>query len=273
MRNYRSTPVYAVLTALLVFAIGPLVVLVFNALKTRREAATDAIGPPSSVRLQNFVDAFDQGNLGQTMLNSALITAGTVIGVCVIAGLAAYALTRLEIRGGGAVTAYLLVATAIPAQLFLVPLFFLWTNLGLYDSRFGLVVIYWALYSPLATLLLRSYFVGLPRDFEDAARIDGAGELRVLRDVVLPLARPGLTTVALVVGLFAWNEFFFAITFLQDDTKMPVVTSYLAFTQSFTRDWTLTSAAALIIVLPVLVLFIGLQRKFIDGLTASGLKG
>ncbi|HEX6026206.1 MAG TPA: carbohydrate ABC transporter permease [Solirubrobacter sp.] len=270
MRNRSG--IYAALVALALFAVGPLVVLVFNALKTNSEQTRNPLGPPREPTFANFEAAWERGDLATTMLNSAVITVGTVIGVCVIAGLAAYALARLELPRSGAILAYLLFATAIPAQLFLVPLFFTWTRIGLYDTRFGLIVIYWALFSPLAVLLLRAYFLTLPRDFEDAARLDGAGELRILRSIVLPLAWPGFLTVALVVGLFAWNEFFFAVTFIQSDDKLPVVTSFLAFTQNFTRDWGATSAAGILIVLPVLVLFLGLQRRFVAGLV-GGLKG
>jgi len=168
---------------------------------------------------------------------------------------------------------YLFVASAVPFQLFLVPLFFLWSTLHLTNTRFGLILIYWAIFSPLATLLLRSYLVGLPRDFEDAARIDGANELQVLLRVVLPLSWPGLLTVALVSGLATWNEFFFAITFIQDDNLKPVTTSFLAFQSNFSQNWGLTSAAAIYIILPIVVLFLILQRRFISGLTAGGLKG
>ena len=118
--------------------------------------------------------------------------------MCVVAGLAAYALARLDVKGGSVVLGYLLFGTALPAQLFLVPLFVLWSNLGLYDTRIGLVIIYWAIFSPFATLLMRSYLVSLPADYEDAARTDGANELQIMSRVMLPLAWPGLLTVALV---------------------------------------------------------------------------
>lgn len=207
------------------------------------------------------------------MLNSTILTAGTVLGVCVITGMAAYALDRLDLPGTDAVLLYLFVASAVPFQAFIVPLFFLWSSLNLTNTLFGLTVIYWAIFSPFATLLLRSYLVALPRDFEDAARIDGASELQVLLRVVLPLSWPGFLTVALVSGLAAWNEFFFAITFIQDENLKPITTSFLAFQSNFSRDWGLTSAAGIIIILPVIVLFLFLQRRFISGLTAGGLKG
>jgi raffinose/stachyose/melibiose transport system permease protein len=261
-----------VLTVLAAFALGPLVVLVSTSLKSQSEQGTNPLGPPLHPDFGNFSAAWTQGNLATTMRNSAMIATGTVIGVCVVAGLAAYALARLDVKGGSVVLGYLLFGTALPAQLFLVPLFVLWSNLGLYDTRIGLVIIYWAIFSPFATLLMRSYLVSLPADYEDAARTDGANELQIMARVMLPLAWPGLLTVALVAGLAAWNEFFFAVTFIQSEDKLPVVNSFLAFVQNFTRFWGPTCAAAMIIVLPVLVLFVALQRQFVQGLS-GGLKG
>lgn len=264
---------YAGLLVLAVFSAGPLVVLVSNSLKSQAEQGTNPLGLPHKLDFQNYVQAWTQGALADTMKNSAIIAVGTLIGVCTIAGLAAYALARLDVAGGNFVVGYLLFGTALPAQLFLVPLFSLWTRLHLYDTRLGLIIIYWAIFSPFATLLMRSFFIGLPRDFEDAARIDGASELHVLLRIVLPLAWPGLLTVALISGLTAWNEFFFAVTFIQSPDKLPVVTSFLAFTQNFTRYWGPTCAAAVIIVSPVLLVFLALQRRFVAGLAQGGLKG
>src|SRR5918995_1635657 len=198
---------------------------------------------------------------------------GTVIGVCIIAGTAAYAMSRLDLPGGNGVLFSLFVGSAVPFQLFLVPLFFLWSRLQLTNTLIGIIIIYWAIYSPFATLLLRSYLVTLPRDFEDAARIDGASELQVLLRVVLPLSWPGFLTIALVSGIATWNEFFLAVTFIQDDNLKPITTSFYAFRSAFSQDWGLTSAAGIIVILPIIVLFLILQRRFISGLTAGGLKG
>jgi len=249
------------------------VVLVFNSLKTSAEIGRNPLGPPLSPVFQNFADAWTQGNFSTTIVNSTILTLGTIIGVCVIAAASAYAMARLDLPGTDAILLYLWVTSAVPFQIFLVPLFFLWTNLQLTNTRFGLIVIYWAIFSPLATLLLRSYLVGLPRDFEDAARIDGANELQVLTRVVLPLSWPGLLTVALITGVQTWNEFFFAITFIQDNNLKPVTTSFYAFQGTYSQDWGLTSAAAIFIILPIAVLFLILQRRFISGITAGGLKG
>jgi len=272
-REPSKIPYYVILMILALLALGPLVVLVFNSLKSKAEIGRNPLGLPRSPVFENYPAAWTQGDFSTTMVNSTILTVGTIVGVCIIAGTSAYAMARLNLPGTNAVLLYLFVASAVPFQLFLVPLFFLWSTLNLTNTRFGLILIYWAIYSPLATLLLRSYLVGLPRDFEDAARIDGANELQVMLRVVLPLSWPGLLTVALVSGLMAWNEFTFAITFIQDNNLKPVTTSFLAFQTSFSQDWGLTSAAAIYIVLPIVVLFLILQRRFISGLTAGGLKG
>jgi len=272
-REPSKIPYYVILVLLALFALGPLVILVFNSLKSNAEIGRNPLGLPHSPVFENFPAAWTQGDFSTTMVNSTILTVGTIVGVCIIAGTSAYAMARLDLPGTDAVLLYLFVASAVPFQLFLVPLFFLWSILHLTNSRFGLIVIYWAIFSPLATLLLRSYLVRLPRDFEDAARIDGANELQVMLRVVLPLSWPGLLTVALVSGVQAWNEFFFAITFIQDNNLKPVTTSFLAFQSSFSQNWGLTSAAAIYIILPIVVLFLILQRRFISGLTAGGLKG
>ena len=272
-REPSKIPYYMLLIILALFALGPLVVLAFNSLKFKAEIGRNPLGLPLSPVFGNFPAAWTQGDFSTTMVNSIILTGGTIVGVCIIAGTSAYAMARLDLPGTDAVLLYLFLASAVPFQLFLVPLFFLWSTLHLTNTRFGLILIYWAIFSPLATLLLRSYLVGLPRDFEDAARIDGANELQVLLRVVLPLSWPGLLTVALVSGLATWNEFFFAITFIQDDNLKPVTTSFLAFQSNFSQNWGLTSAAAIYIILPIVVLFLILQRRFISGLTAGGLKG
>lgn len=264
---------YVILVALLIFALGPIVLFFFNALKTPSDLANHPLGVPRSLEWGNFLTAWQQANMGAGLWNSVVIVAGTVLITCFVAGLAAYALARLEIKGGTAFITYLLVTSSLPTQMFLVPLFYIWSSAGLYDTRFGLVLIYVGLFSPFATLLLRSFMLTLPKEFEEAARVDGASELTVLLRVVLPNALPGLLTIALITGLSTYNEFLFAITFIQDSDLLPISTTFFSFQQGFSQDFTLISAAGVIMIAPMLILFLLLQRKFIDGLSSSGLGG
>jgi raffinose/stachyose/melibiose transport system permease protein len=271
-REPSTFPIYIVLLILALFVLAPLLTLVFNALKSDVQIGGNPIAPPRHLTLANFQQAWTDGNFAVTLRNSAIICAGSMAGVCVIAGLAAYALSHLALPGGRAVRAYLFLIAAMPVQLFLVPLFFMWTKLHLVDSLFGLILVYWAIDSPFATLLLYSFLVKVPKEFVEAARLDGASTLQTLTRVVLPLSWPGFLTVALISGLWAWNEFFWAITFIHDPDLRPIATSFLAFQDENSTNLALTSAAALFMLAPALGLFLLLQRRFVNGLTAGGLR-
>jgi raffinose/stachyose/melibiose transport system permease protein len=272
-KRLTRTVFYLILAALACYALAPLVIVMFSALKSEQELASNPIGPPHVFVWSNFVTAWTQGNIGTGMRNSGIIAVGTIIGVCVIAGMAAYAMGRLDMPGANGVIMYLIAVTALPIQLFLVPLFYLWSHLHLYNSLFGVIIIYCALYSPFATLLLRSFMVSLPKDYEEAARLDGAGELRVLWTVTLRLVAPGFLTVALIAGLQAWNEFLIGVTFLQNSNLQPVSVALYSFNQGFSQNNALVSAAGVLMMLPMLGLFLALQRHFIAGIASGGLGG
>lgn len=272
-RSASLVPNYVILSLLVLFSLGPLLVLGFNSLKANAEVARNPLGPPlEGLHWENFSQAWQTGDYGVSLRNSMVVVAGTVVGVCLVGGMAAYAIAKLNLPGSDIFTMYLLAGTSLPAQLFLVPLYFLWAKLGLVDSLLGLVIIYVALFSPFATFLLRSFIIAIPGDFEDAARVDGASNWQVFTRIVVPLTWPGFLTAGLVTGLWAWNEFLFAVTFLHKPEVMTVAISYYNFAGRYGRDWGLTSAGALIMILPVVLIFLGLQRQFIEGLTEGGLK-
>jgi raffinose/stachyose/melibiose transport system permease protein len=266
-------PNYVVLLLLLLFALVPLVILAFNSLKDRAELGDNPLGFPRTITWDNYPRAWDVGNFSTTTVNSAILVVGTVVAVLLLGGMAAYSLAKLDLPGGSGLMLYLLVASSMPIHLFLVPLFFFWRQLGLVNNLFGLIIIYVAINAPLAIFLLRSYMVQLPRDFEDAARVDGASEWQVFSKIVVPLSWPGFLTVGLVVSLAVWNEFLLATVFLTDQDKFTVVTSYQNFTTRFSRDWGLTSAAAVMMIAPILAIFLIFQRRFVEGLTQGGMKG
>ena len=272
-RALNLAPNYVILIILLVFSLGPLVIMAFNSLKSRAEIGDNPLGLPHGFLWENYSRAWDVGNFSTTMVNSGLLVAGTVAGVLLLGGMAAYSLAKLDLAGSGGLMLFLLVVSSLPIHLFLVPLFVLWREIGLLNSFFGLIIIYIALNAPLAIFLLRSYMVQLPRDFEDAARVDGAGEWQIFARIVVPLSWPGFLTVGLVVALAVWNEFLLATVFLQEESKFTVVTSYQNFATRFSRDWSLTSAASVMMIVPILVIFLTFQRRFIEGMTQGGTKG
>jgi len=271
-RTSSLLPNYLILLLLATFAIGPLIVLGFNSVKERTEIAANPLGPPSELHFENYPEAWREGKFATTVKNSVILVVATVIAELIFAGMAAYSLARLDPPGQNVFMLYMLIGSTLPVWLFLVPLFSLWRVLGLINSLFGLILLYTAFNSPFSIFLLRSFMIQVPRDFDDAAKVDGANTFQVFTRVLLPLTWPGFLTVGLIVGLGVWSEFQIALIFISKPELFPVTTSYYNFTSRFSRDWALTSAAAVIMIAPIMVLFLALQRRFIDGLTQGGLK-
>lgn len=271
-REQSTIPNHFVLILLGLVAFLPILSLLMNAFKSTAELGINPLGIPQTWRFENFTEAWEGGRYATILRNSIVITSSTILGTLAIAGPAAYALARLKLRGSNIITFYFLVGTSVPAQLFIVPLFIMWRDLDLLNTHLGLVIIYCGLSAPFATYLLRSYFISLPEEFIEAARIDGASNLQIFLRIIMPLSWPGFLTAGLVVGLRSWNEFLFAVTFLNDPEMKPISTGLYAFQTRYSRDWGLTNAGAVIMVLPVIVMFLFLQRRFIEGLTQGGLK-
>jgi len=261
-----------ILLVFIVFAAAPLLVLVFNSLKTRTELALNPIGPPSSPQFGNFLEAWIESNFLLHASNSAVLVAGTVGLILTLGGMAAYSLARLNLPGGVVVMTYMISLTAFPVWLYLVPLFFQWRELGLLNSLVGLIIIYTAINSPLAIFLLRSFLVQIPKELEEAAEMDGAGRWRILLQIILPISWTSFLTIGLVVAVAVWGEFQIAFVMLQDKSKYPITTSFLSFAESYGQDWTLTSAVAVMAILPIIALFVIFQRRFTEGLTQGSLK-
>lgn len=271
-REHSTIPNHVILMTLAFIAFMPIAILFMNAFKTTAEIGRNPLGMPGEWHYENFSEAWEVGRYGTILRNSVVITGGTIVGTLILAGSGAYALARLKLRGGDLLTFYFLVGTSVPAQLFIVPLFIMWRNFGLINTQLGLIIIYCGLSSPFATYLLRSYMVSLPEEFMEAARVDGATNWHIFRHIIMPLSWPGFVTAALVVGLSSWNEFLFAVTFLTDPSLKPISTGLFAFQSRYSRDWGLTNAGAVIMILPIIILFLILQRRFVEGLTQGGLK-
>ena len=264
---------YIVLGVLLLIALFPIALLVLNSLKSAAEIVQNPLALPMEIRWDNFTRAWKDAKFGQTFFNSVLLTGLTIILVCSTSSLTAYVLARRKIRSWQIVTFYLMATTTAPIQLYLFPLYFGFAKLGLINNVFAVSLIYTAIYSPFAVMLLRTYFLAVPRELEEAALVDGASHWQVFSKIMLPLALPGILTVALIIGLYSWNEFLIALTFLQKAERLTAVVSFTLLSGQYSSDWGEIMAAALIIVLPVVVLFVLLQKKFIEGMAGGSVKG
>lgn len=264
---------YLVLGALLFLALFPIALMVLNSLKPTVQIVQNPLALPNELRWDNFTRVWKDARFGQTVVNSALLAGLTIILVCSTASLTAYVLARRKIKSWKIVTFYLLASTTAPIQLFLFPVYFGFAKLGLLNNTIAVSVIYTAVYSPFAVMLLRTYFLAVPRELEEAAIIDGANHWQVFTRVMLPIVSPGILTVALIIGLYSWNEFLIATTFLQRADRMTAVVSFFLLSVQYSSDWGEIMAAALIVVMPIVVLFILLQRRFIEGMAGGSVKG
>ena len=264
---------YIVLGLAAFIALFPIALLLLNALKPAAQIVQNPLAFPQAIRWDNFARAWKDARFNQTLLNSAMLTGLTIILVCSTASLTAYVLDRRKIKSWRIVTFYLLATTTAPIQLFLFPLYFGFARLGLINNVFAVSLVYTALYSPFAVMLLRTYFLAVPKELEEAAIVDGASHWQVFTQIMLPIVSPGILTVALIIGLYSWNEFLIATTFLQKADRLTAVVSFFLLSGQYSSDWGEIMAAALIIVLPVVVLFVLLQRRFIEGMAGGAVKG
>lgn len=267
------TIIYVVLGLLAFVALFPLAMLLLNALKSSPEIVQSPLALPAVPRWENFANAWNSAAFGRTMLNSAVLTGITILLVCTSASATAFVLARKKVKSWKIVTFYLLASSTVPTQLFLFPLYFGFARLGLINNVFAVAVVYTAIHSPFAIMLLRTYFLAVPRELEEAAIIDGASGWQVFTQVMLPIVSPGILTVALIIGLYSWNEFLIAATFLQEQDSLTAVVSFFLLSGQYRSDWGMIMAAALIIVLPVVILFVLLQRRFIEGMAGGSVKG
>ncbi|ADO41678.1 carbohydrate ABC transporter permease [Ketogulonicigenium vulgare] len=264
---------YTALSVLLFITLFPIALLVLNAFKSSPEIIESPLALPDVWRWDNFSKAWAQTRFSTTMLNSALLAGLTIILVCTTGSLTAYVLARRKVKSWKIVTFYLLATTTAPIQLFLFPLYFGFARLGMINNVFAVSLVYTALWSPFAVMLLRTYFLAVPKELEESALVDGATHWQVFTRVMLPIVSPGILTVALIVGLNAWNEFLIANTFLPGGNSATAIVAFFQLSGQYSSDWGVIMAAAALIVLPVVILFVLLQRRFIEGMAGGSVKG
>jgi raffinose/stachyose/melibiose transport system permease protein len=250
----------------------PIALAVMNALKTTVEISANPLAPPVRLHWENFTSAWKNAALGPSLLHSVEVAGLTIILVCVTAAPCAYVLARQQGRGWRYLTFYFMASITVPVQLYLYPLYFIFAKLGLVNSIPAVALIYTAIFSPFSIFLLRTYVLSIPYALEEASQVDGATAWQKFYYVVLPLMRPGLLTVAIIVGLNAWNEFVIAVTFLQNESNLTAIVKFYNLTGQYSTDWGEMLAAAVTIVLPVVLVFVLLQRRFIEGMTAGAVK-
>jgi raffinose/stachyose/melibiose transport system permease protein len=266
-------PGAAFLGIAVVVALLPIALVLLNAFKPHSEIIGNPLAWPRTVVTGNFKSAWIQAHFTNGLGNSLLICTSTILVTISCASLAAFPLARRRVRFWQLISLYFLCAVTVPIQLFLFPLFYLFASFRLISNGFATSLILAAINLPLAIFLLRTYILNVPLELENAALMDGAGPWKTFWYVILPMIRPGLITVSILVGFNAWNEFMITSTFQQGQTAFPMTLDYLSMNSTIVTDRGLMMAGALIIIVPILVFFLFMQRFFIAGMTAGAIKG
>jgi ABC-type glycerol-3-phosphate transport system permease component len=226
---------------------------------------------PHTPRWENYVEALTILPFSTYILNTAVISIVTIIGHVLSCTLIAYAFARLRARGRGIIFVVMLATMMLPYPATMVPLYVLFQRLGWINTILPLTAPAF-LGSAFYIFLLRQFFLGIPRDFEDAARMDGANLLQTLWRIMLPLALPAMATVAIFTFQASWNDFLAPLIYLQKPELYTVTLGLQFFRSTYTTNWAYLMAASLVTVLPVVLVFFAAQRYFVDGITLSGIK-
>lgn len=264
---------YGALVGLLVFAVLPLVLAWFTAFKTSPQLLVNPYGPPIPPNIDNLNQAWTVGRFDIYFRNSVIISIGSVIGMVVVASLAGYAFGRMKFTGQRVLLFLFLVGLTIPTTAIIIPLYLTLRGFGLLDTYVGVIVAHIATGMPIFVFIMRSFFKSLPREIDDAARVDGCSEFGVFWRVMLPLARPGLLTVALLETLWSWNNLLLPLVLLPTDLNRTLPVGLLFYQGRYSVNYPLASAGVLIISVPVIILFFFFQRNFVAGMTGGAVKG
>jgi ABC-type glycerol-3-phosphate transport system permease component len=266
--------VYGALVAVAAVLLLPFAWMLSTSLKGNE--AVFAIPPqwiPEELRWDNYAEVFRRMPFLLYLRNTSVVTAFTIFGTVLSSSLVAYAFACLRWPGRDALFLFVVATMMLPLQVIMIPLFVLFKEFGWLNTYKPLIVPAFLGGGAFNIFVLRQFFLGIPRELFDAARIDGASEWRIYWSIALPLARPALITVALLTFMFAWNDFLGPLIYLSDQSKNTLALGLALFTGQHQTDWGVLMAASVLMMVPVVALFFFFQRYFIQGFTMSGLKG
>jgi raffinose/stachyose/melibiose transport system permease protein len=250
----------------------PVLVMVLSAFKTTGEIFEHPFALPDFTQVQNFTRVLGETAMPTYFVNSIIVTGVSIVLILVLGTMAGYAVARYESRTNTLILLFFLAGLMLPLKLAVIPLFILLRDLNLLDSRWSLIVTYTAIGLPSAVFIMAGFLRTLPSELEDAARIDGASEPRIMWSVMLPLARPPMAIAAIQNAVPIWNDFFFPLVFIQTDARKTLPQGLTTFMGEYTTDWGMLFAGLTIAAAPITLLYIALSRQFIQGMTAGAVK-
>ena len=274
VRFLGRTPVYLLLAFIgllwLVPTLGLLFISLLEPSEIGRTGWWEILSKPSLATFENYREVFDNDAITSAIWTTVLVSVGATILPIALAALAAYAFAWLEFPGRDWLFLIVVALLVVPIQMALIPIFSLYNDLGLFDTILGLVLFHTAFGLPFAIFLLRNFFIGIPKDLLEAARIDGASEFRIFFRVILPLGLPAIASLAIFQFLWVWNDLLVALTFARD--TQPITVAIFSQMRQFSANIELIAPAAFVSLAIPLVVFFAFQRYFVQGLLAGSVK-
>jgi raffinose/stachyose/melibiose transport system permease protein len=267
--SWARVGAYALLGFFAVIYLGPLLMLVITSLKTLPEFMKSATALPAGLNFDNFVEAWNKANFPRYLTNTLIYTVAATAIYVVSAVLVAFPIARGYVRGAGFLLTLYVIALFLPVAL--IPQFQLMLSLGLYNNPFGYIMLF--LVNPIGVIILVNYIKTLPRELDEAAAMDGCGYFRFVTSIVFPLIQPAIATVAVLHAIGIWNELILPTIYLTNRNYYPITRGMIVFQGVYGSNWPTLAAAVLIMALPMLVLFLVLQRYIVSGLTSGAVKG
>lgn len=267
--NWGRLGTYVVLLVFAVVYAGPLLMLVNTSLKTLPEFMKNATALATGLNFKNFVDAWNKANFPRYLTNSLIYTLSATLVYIITAVFVAFPISRRYVKGAGVLLTLFVVALFLPPAL--IPQFQLMLRLGLYNNPVGYVMLF--LVNPIGIVILVNFIKTIPKELDEAAALDGCGYFRFVTSVIFPLIQPAVATVAVLHAIGIWNELILPTIYLTNKNYYPITRGMIVFQGVYGSNWPTLAAAVLIMTLPMLILFLFLQRYIISGLTQGSVKG
>lgn len=270
-KNFKTLALYIILIFLAVLWIVPIFTLIATSIKNKSDFYTgiSLFNLPDTIAWDNFINAITKGNLFRYMKNDLIISCLKVPLGIFIEALAAFALTRLNIRHKTGIFVFFLVGMMLPLQTALVPINVIYSKLGLLNTYFGLFYVYIGFGISFGILILRGFFNGIPKDIDEAAYIDGCNKWQLFYKIILPVAKPAIATLIITDFLSTWNEYLLASVIINDNSMKTVPVGIMTFVGEHGTDYGYLCAGVLISVIPVLLVYLVFQRYFVEGMAGA----
>lgn len=257
-----------------VISLFPIIWMLSTSLKQKNEIYTSkSFFPQHALNFGNYLEAWNYGGFKLYVVNSLFYTSVVVVGVVLIASLASFAISRLKMVGKKQIYFVFMGTLMIPVPGAFISLFIVVSNLGLANTRLGYILPLIAISLPISIFILKSFFDELPKEIEESAIIDGARSFQIYYKIMIPLARPAIATIVILNMLSVWNEFLLALVMFSNNKLMPIQMGLSVFVGQYTTQYELLMAAMSIMVIPVILIYVLMQKQFIQGITSGAIKG